>query len=237
MATLSIVIPALNEEGNLSDTLSAVTAAAQAYFGDYEIIVVNDGSTDRTGLIAEDARARNPRIRIVTHRSPRGFGASFDSGRQLSKMEFTVMVHGDNAQGEASLRKLFSYVGKAEVVMGVIGNPEFRGWSRRIISAAYTGLLNCLFQRRLRYYNGLQVHRTEWLRSLVLQSTGFGFQAEVILSALRAGKTCVEVPILWRERPGGGATKLFKPKNVVSVLGTLWRLCVDPSSVRKPPSA
>jgi hypothetical protein len=225
VSTLSIVIPALNEEGNLPDTLQAAVAAAKANFDDYEIIVVDDGSTDRTGVIAEAARAENPKIQVLSHPSPRGFGSSYQAGRRRARMEYTVMVHGDNAQEEGSLRKLFSHVGKADVIIGIIENPEFRPLTRRLISAAYTGLLNALLGLRLKYYNGLQIHRTEWLHSFELQSTGFGFQAEVLVGALRAGMGFIEVPIRWRERPRGGATKIFKPANVTSVFKTLGRLC------------
>jgi len=224
MGTISVIIPALNEEGNLGGTLEAVTSVVESLFREYEVIVVNDGSRDGTLRIAESWAHRNPRIRVVSHPSPRGFGYSYHSGRRLVTKEHCVMIHGDNAFSRQTLSHFLSHAGKADVICGYIANPESRSWLRRIVSSAYTGLLNALFARRLRYYNGLQIHSTEWLRTMPLESVGFGFQAELLLWAIRTRKRILQVPTWHQERPGGGATKIFKWRNIISVLGTLLRL-------------
>ena len=219
--TISIVVPALNEEKNLQGSLDAVTHAASAGAGDYEVIVVNDGSTDRTAAIARENAGRNPRLRLVEHPSPRGFGAAYDTGRREARMEYCVMVHGDDAFSAEILERLFSFAGKADVVCGYIENPESRSLVRRGVSQFYTRVLNFLFRLNLRYYNGLQIHRTGWVRGVELRSRGFSFQAELLIRALRGGKSVVEVPTRHRERPGGGKTKIFKLRNLMSVVATV----------------
>jgi hypothetical protein len=115
------------------------------------------------------------------------------------------------------------------VVSGFIENPASRSRLRRAISTAYTWTLNSLFGMRLRYFNGLQIHETSWLRGVTLRSQGFAFQAELLIRALRDGRTHLEVPYRHRERPGGGKTKIFKIGNIVSVIRAILLLYSDQS--------
>jgi glycosyltransferase involved in cell wall biosynthesis len=219
--SLSIVMPALNEEADIRASLEASVLAAARNTMDYEIIVVDDGSTDRTADIVRECMRTNARIRMIAHDRPRGFGASYDDGRKQARMAYTVMVHADNVFDRETLAYIFSCVGTADVISGYIANPASRNRVRRTVSALYTAALNALTGLGLRYYNGIQVHRTDWLRALELRSAGYGFNAEILVQALRAGFTCREVPYTHHERPGGGATKTFKLKNIRDIFATL----------------
>jgi glycosyltransferase involved in cell wall biosynthesis len=219
--SLTVVIPALNEAGNIQGSIDAVTSAVQRYVDDYEIIIVNDGSTDRTLEIVQDNMINNPRVRVVSHEKPWGFGASYHDGRRQATKTYTVMVHGDNAFDKDTLANFISNTGKADIICGYIANPEARNWTRRLISFVYTTGMNILFGMHLRYFNGLQIHRTEWLRRADVKSDGFGFQAELLIRAIKEGQSYLEVPTIHTERPGGGETKIFKIKNVRSVARTV----------------
>jgi cellulose synthase/poly-beta-1,6-N-acetylglucosamine synthase-like glycosyltransferase len=227
--SLSVVIPALNEEGNIQGSIDSVTSAAERYFDDYEIIIVNDGSTDRTLEIVQANIEKNPRIRVISHDKPWGFGASYHDGRRHARKTYTVMVHGDNAFDKETLSNFLSKAGKADVVCGYISNPSARNWTRRIISFSYTVAMNLIFGLRLKYFNGLQIHRTAWLKDADVKSDGFGFQAELLIKAIKEGSSYIQVPTIHTERPGGGETKIFKTKNVKSVTATVvdlfvWRI-------------
>ena len=99
-----------------------------------------------------------------------------------------------------------------------------RTTTRTLISKAYTGVVNLITWRRLQYYNGLQIHIASVLKSLPIESSGYGFQSEVLVKALRRTKTFLEVPMELIER-GKGESKAFRLKNVVDVLRTLKVLC------------
>ena len=219
--SISIIIPALNEEGNIQGSIDSAVYAAEKHFDDYEIIVVNDGSTDDTLKIIEENVKTNDKVNVISHPEPRGFGASYNTGRKNVKMKYCVMVHGDNVFDKNTLSDVFSHVGQADVVCGFIANPESRSRTRRIISTLFTKLMNSIFRLELKYFNGIQIHQTEWLKNLELKSNGFGFQAELLIKALRDGKRYVEVPYIHTERPGGGATKILKLKNIISVIKTI----------------
>lgn len=222
--SLSVVIPALNEEGNIQGSIDSVTSAAERYFDDYEIIIVNDGSTDHTLEIVHANMAKNPCIRVISHDRPWGFGASYHDGRSHATKTYTVMVHGDNAFDKETLSNFFSNAGKADVICGYISNPEARSWVRRAVSRTYTTGMNFLFGMRLKYFNGLQIHKTEWLQKANIQSDGFGFQAELLIKAIKEGYSYLQVPTVHTERPGGGHTKIFKLKNIRSVMRTVIEL-------------
>jgi len=228
MKTISIIMPALNEEENIEGALDSVITAAEKHFDDYEIIVVNDGSTDKTVDIVHENIRRNKKIRVVSHSSPRGFGASFNTGRRHASMTYCVMVQGDNPFTSDTLFEFFSCVGKADIISGYWKNPGERTNTRRLLSTLYTKFLNALLRLDLKYYNGLQVHQTDWIKHVQIKSSGFGFQAEVLVAAINDGKSYLQVPTAYVERPGGGVTKIFKLKNILSVLRTISRLWLMP---------
>ncbi len=222
--SLSVIVPALNEEANLPRALSTVIEAASECFDDFEIIVVDDGSTDRTAAVAESFARSNGHIRLISHDDIRGFGASYDTGRRNATKAFTVMVQGDGPFSAATLCEFFSHAGEADFICGYWNNAGERILTRRIISSVYTKVLNTYLGLNLKYYNGLQLYRTKFLNDLEIKSTGFGFQAEVIVAAISSGQDFVEVPTDYIERPEGGATKIFRARNILSVLGTLLQL-------------
>jgi glycosyltransferase involved in cell wall biosynthesis len=222
--TLSIIMPALDEEYNLQAALDDVIGAASEQLEDHEIILVDDGSRDRTWDIITRNRIVNSKVRAIQHPRAHGLGASFREARSIARMEYTVMVHGDHAFDRETLSCFFSYVGYADVLAGLIQNPESRTPFRRMVSRAYTSLLNLLFAVRMPYFNGLQVHCTRWLARTEIRSIGFGFMAELLLKAYGEGQSVLFIPTRHNERPKGGATKIFKPRNLLSIFESIYYL-------------
>jgi len=225
-SSISIIMPALNEEGNIQITIDNVVSAAEKSFSEYELIVINDGSTDRTPEIVQENRQRNPRIQLISNTAPCNIGACYDLGRKRARMKYCVVIHGDNPCSASTLEAFFSHVGQADFLCGYWKDPKERTHLRRILSSSYTRVLNLMLRRKMKYYNGLQLHKTEWAKSVELKSTGFGYQAELLLQALLDGKKYIEIPIAYVERPGpdSGVTKAFRPNNIANVLKTIGRL-------------
>jgi hypothetical protein len=143
-----------------------------------------------------------------------------------------VMVHGDNAWGWATLREFFSRTGEADVIIGYTrGMLKSRTLVGTLVSKAFTVLVNLITRRGLRYYNGLQIHRAAILKSLRIESQGYGFQAEVLVKALRLSNSYIEVPMDLTERVKG-ESKAFRVKNFVDVWRTLRLLARLESAAR-----
>lgn len=230
--SLSVVIPAYNEAENILATLENITTALEPLGIPHEILVIDDGSRDDTAGIVETSRQRFPAVRLLRNDRNRGFGYSYRRGVEEAALANVVMVHGDNAWGWATLREFFSRTGEADVIIGYTrGMLKSRTVVRTLVSKAFTFLVNLITRRGLRYYNGLQIHRAAILKSLRIESQGYGFQAEVLVKALRLGNSYIEVPMDLIERVKG-ESKAFRLKNVVDVWRTLRRLARIESAAR-----
>jgi glycosyltransferase involved in cell wall biosynthesis len=222
--SLSVVIPAYCERDNIVGALENVTLALEPLGLTHEILVIDDGSTDDTAGVVTANLPRFPAARLLRNARNMGFGWTYRRGVEAAAMSHIVMVHGDNAWGADTLRDFFSRTGDADVVIGYTRNMwRSRTWVRTFISKLFTGLLNAVTGRRLRYYNGLQIHQAPLLKALRIESSGYGFQAEVLVKALRRTKTYIEVPMDLVERKSG-ESKAFRLKNFIDVARTLKRL-------------
>jgi len=222
--TLSIIVPAYNEAANILGTLDNVSTAVAATGVEAEILVIDDGSQDETAALVAANAARFTRMRLLQNGRNLGFGATYRHGVTAAAGEHIVMVHGDNAWGAATLRDLFSRVGQADIVVGYTRDMwRSRTFTRTVVSKTFTMLVNAITGRGLQYYNGLQIHRADVLKKMTIQSSGFGFQPEVLVKALGQTKTLIEVPMDLREREHGDSTA-FRWKNAVDVYHTLRRL-------------
>ena len=219
--SLSVIIPAYNEAENILDTLENVTTAFAPLELPHEILVIDDGSRDATASLVREHLARFPGVRLIQNERNLGFGASYRRGVDSAALAYIVMVHGDNAWGWATLREFFSRTGDADVIIGFTRDMlSSRSWTRTVISKTFTLLVNLITWRHLRYYNGLQIHQAAILKSLRIESHGYGFQAEVLVKALRLAPSYVEVPMDLIEREKG-VSKDFPVKNFVDVWRTL----------------
>ncbi len=222
--SLSVIVPAYGEADNILPTLENILAALDGLPLDAEVLVIDDGSTDGTADRVRERAPTLPGVRLLVNDRNRGFGWTYRRGVEAASGDYIVMVHGDNAWNAATLRDLFSHVGSADVIVGYTRDMwRSRVWTRTILSKAFTLLVNAITGRRLRYYNGLQIHPAPLLKQLEVHSTGYGFQAEVLAQSLRRSRTFVEVPMTLSERQRG-ASKAFRPANVADVARTLVRL-------------
>jgi len=224
--SLSVIVPAYCESENILDTLGNVTTALAPLDLEHEILVIDDGSTDGTGAIVTSNLHRYPHVQLLVNDRNRGFGWTYRRGVEAARLDHIVMVHGDNAWGAATLRDFFSRVGEADIIVGYTRDMwRSRTWTRTAISKTFTLVVNLITGRWLKYYNGLQIHQAGVLKSLRIESRGFGFQPEVLVKALRLTRTKLEVPMDLIEREKG-ESKAFRFRNVVDVLRTLKLLCV-----------
>jgi phenylacetate-CoA ligase len=141
---LTIVIPCLNEERNIADTLDTVTAAMLELRYSYEILVIDDGSTDRTAQIVESYAEAHQEFPIRLHKNPRnrGLTRSYVDGAFLGRGKYYRLVCGDNVEPKETLVTVFGQLGKADIIVPyhskVPGKSEFR----HRLSQIYTHLVN-----------------------------------------------------------------------------------------------
>jgi NAD(P)-dependent dehydrogenase (short-subunit alcohol dehydrogenase family) len=230
--SISVFIPALNEEKNLEPTVARLIEALTVTVEDYEIIIVDDGSNDGTGAVADRLAGENSAIHALHNSRNMGLGYCFTQGCREARKNFFVYIPGDNTWPYRSFVELFGNLGRADVVTSFAINPDVRPVGRRVVSRLYTRVLNLLFGRHLQYFNGLTIYPVEFLRRNPATTFGFGFQAEVLLKALNLGLSYIEVALPIDARTAGGS-KAVTPTNIVSVLSTVVRVFTDLRVMRR----
>lgn len=221
--SLTVLVPALNEESNLGPTVERLTKALGITIEDYEIIIVDDGSSDRTATVADELAGTSENVKVIHNPRPMGLGYAYVQGIRAATKEFFVYIPGDNTWPYRSFLELFGTLGKADVVTSYSTNPGVRPRSRRLVSRAFTVTLNALFGHRLHYFNGLTIYPTSFLKTIPITTYGFGFQAEVLLKAIQRGYSYIEVALPIDERTAGGS-KAVTLRNIASVALTILRL-------------
>ena len=101
--SITVIVPALNEEGNIRDTVTSALSALSERFPRHEILIFDDGSTDRTGETADSLVAEYPGVRVIHNEKTRGLGYCYRTGARLASCEYVVMVPGDNEHPADSL--------------------------------------------------------------------------------------------------------------------------------------
>jgi glycosyltransferase involved in cell wall biosynthesis len=224
--SISFVVPALNEETVVKQVVREIWSVVDGYVQTYEIILIDDGSTDRTGDIMEALARELPHMRVLRNRPNIGLGASYQRGVRESKLDYVMMLCGDGGVPASSLPPVLEKVGSADIVIPYMTNlRQIKTPSRYLISRCYTNLLNLISGHRLHYYNGLPVHRRSLLNAVRMTSSGFGFQGEILVKLLKSGCSYVQVPTLGAEATN--KTSVFRIRNLVSVTKTLLKLLLE----------
>jgi dolichol-phosphate mannosyltransferase len=162
-------------------------------------------------------------VRVLHHASNVGLGASYQSGLSRAQCSYVMMLCGDGGLPASSLPPIIAKIGTADIVVPYMLNlRQIKTPLRYAVSQAYTGLLNLLFSFRLRYYNGLPVHRRALLERITITSSGFGFQAEILIKLLKSGCSFVQVGVMGAEATN--KSSIFRFRNVISVAFTLFKL-------------
>lgn len=217
--SISIIVPCLNEEGNVRAAVCSVKEALSkaCAFADYEILIINDGSTDSTGAVIDAIAAADRRVKAVHSGRNMGFGYSYTEGMRRASMDYIVMVPGDNEIPANALEKIFSSVDRADVMIPYTANTEVRKPARRALSRLFVIGMNILFGLDLKYYNGTCVIRSALLKKIPMKTWGFAYMASILVRLIRSGAVYAEIAVDIRQRQSG-TSKALRPASVLSVL-------------------
>lgn len=227
--SISVIIPAMNEEDNVAAAVKAAKSVVSRRFSDYEILIYNDGSTDRTGIIADDLARGDSSIKVFHHDKNRGLGACYREGARVAGKDFYLLVHGDNEIAPETIQTIINKTNEADIIIPYVQNPEARPFIRRIISSAYVSLTNLLFGLNIPYYNGPCMIKTSLVKELPIEDSGFGFMMETLVKLIKKGHSYVVVGFNCRLRDNG-KTKVFRIRNISSAITGIVRLRLKLSS-------
>jgi len=204
--SLSVILPAYNEAQVIASTVSTVHSVLDGWKVDFEIIIVNDGSTDQTGAILAALAARDPRIRFVTHPANQGYGAALVSGFAAATKELTFFMDADGQFDICDLRTFFLFIDRYDAVIGYrldrqdSSMRKLNAWGWKLLIGWMLGVhvrdLDCAFK----------LLHTDFLHQRPLQTRGAMINAELLYTLKQAGGTYKELGVQHLPRQAGRAT-------------------------------
>jgi glycosyltransferase involved in cell wall biosynthesis len=215
---LSIVMPGFDEELNVEKAVRRVVTEADALGLAFEVIVVDDGSSDTTGAIADRLAVEDDRVRVVHNERNLNYGISLMRGIRASRGEWVLHDGMDLPLAPEDLGLFVPLLGEADVLVASRLDRDAHSRWRRITSGVNRMLLGILFRPRTRDLNFTQFYRRSFLRSLPLCSTSPAFVTpELILRAEHTGRRVLEIPVAFRRREAGRA-HFGRPKDIAWTL-------------------
>ncbi len=206
--SMSVVLPAYNEEQVIANTVFEVLHVLNAWRMDFEILVVNDGSTDQTGEIVEALAltGAHSRVRLITHATNEGYGASLVSGFAAATKELVFFMDSDGQFDIRDLQKFFPLIDTYDAVIGYRIDRQ-DSWMRKLNAWGWKQLIGWVLGVHVRDVDcAFKLLHTEFLRRHPLETRGAMINAELLYRLTRVGCTYKEVGVNHLPRLHGRAT-------------------------------
>jgi len=227
---ISVVIPAYNEADRLEATLQAVDIWLRQYGAQAEVIVVDDGSSDATGELAQRWQGGELPLRVLRHERNRGKGAAVRTGVLAARGELILVTDADLSTPIEEAAKLLALIDGRDVVIGSRAAPGAdlrvpQGWLRQLLGKSFNRILRIAGMTTYRDTQcGFKLWRSGAAHAVFSSSRidGFAFDVEVLLLAQRGGYHLAEVGVEWRNSPQSRVRMVSDSvKMFLAVLG-LW---------------
>ena len=200
---LSLVFPVFDEEENLEALLETALATGARLASDLEIVIVDDGSRDRSAEIIDRWQRSDLRIRVIHHPDNRGYGAALRSGLREARGDLVFFSDADLQFDLADLEKLLDHTDEFDIVAGY-RLPRRDPWPRRCLAWGWGRLVRALFGLRVRDIDcAFKVFRRAAIESMPIASLGAFVNTEILVRAEAAGCRIHEVPVTHRRRRFG----------------------------------
>ena len=204
---ISVVLPAYNEEAVIAATVAQCVETLSTFAPDYEIIIVDDGSRDRTGAIADELAAANHRITVVHNRPNRGYGGALIAGFNAATKSLTFFMDSD---GQFDIRDIAILINQRERGhRAVLGYRKHRqdDFIRKFNGRAWNVLVSLLFGLGVRDVDcAFKLYDTALVRVCDVQSDGAMINTEILVKLSRLGVDFVQMPVHHYPRKHGSAT-------------------------------
>jgi len=203
---ISVLIPAVNEAEIIADVVSGVRAAMQKLNRPYEILVIDDGSTDETALRAEDAGAR-----VISHPYNIGNGAAVKTGIRQAKGEILVMMDGDGQHNPEYIAPMLEKIGQYDMVVGARTSESESHIHRDLANRLYNLFASYICKRKIQdLTSGFRAVKADIARQFVsMLPNSFSYPTTITMGVIHEGYSLAYVPIKTNRRVGKSKIRLI----------------------------
>jgi glycosyltransferase involved in cell wall biosynthesis len=203
---LTVLMPVYNEEQNLIANVTQLIDKLDEFGIEFELLIVDDGSTDATPQLVDDLAASDRRVRAIHQPVHAGIGCALYTGFADARAEYTIFVPADLAMDLNEFSKYVEAAQKADIVVGLRSDRRDSLFSRKVISLLNIALLRLLFAMPVHQFQYICMYRTSLLQEIQLEYLHSAFiQAEVLIKARDMGCRLTEVTVGYIPRTGGVA--------------------------------
>ena len=204
---ISVIIPAYNEGAVIGDVVSQVHGTLHSYNDNYEVLVVDDGSTDQTAAFAQEAGAQ-----VIQHPYNIGNGAAVKTGIRNAQGEVIVMLDGDGQHDPADIPRLLEKVGPYDMVVGARSKESETGIHRDAANRIYNWLASYICGRKIEdLTSGFRAVKADIARGFMyLLPNEFSYPSTITLALVRSGYSLAYIPIRTARRVGKSKIRLLQ---------------------------
>jgi glycosyltransferase involved in cell wall biosynthesis len=204
--SVSVFFPCYNEQDNVAQTVKKALAVLEELGADFEVIIVNDGSSDSTGRIADEIAGQNSRVKVVHHPTNLGYGAALQSGFKAAEKKLVFYTDGDGQFDIAEMPPLLPLIEKYDIVSCYRLNRQ-DNLLRRINGWCWTKLVCLLFGMKIRDVDcAFKLYKREIFDNIELTSAGALIDTEVLARSIRKGYTITQKGVHHYPRAAGTQT-------------------------------
>ena len=224
ITSLTAVFPAYNDGGTIASMVAAAWIALKQVTEDFEIIVINDGSSDYTSIMLEETATRYPELRVITHPVNQGYGAALRTGFSAATKEWVFYTDGDSQYNPLELVNLVNALQDDVDVVNGYKLTRNDSWIRILIGRAYHYFVKILFGIRIRDVDcDFRLIPKKILEEIELKSNRGAICLELVKKIQDAGYTFAEVPVNHYSRKYG-VSQFFVPWRIIRTLRQLAKL-------------
>ena len=221
--SITVFFPCYNEQDNVTKVTQQALDILEGLHADYEIVIVDDGSADNTGRVADQLAARHPRVRVVHHPHNRGYGAALQSGFQAATKDLVFFTDGDGQFDLAELPPWLPLMREYDIVCGYRMNRQ-DNFVRKMNGWLWTKMTGLAFSLSVRDVDcAFKLFRRSVFEGMKMESTGALISTEILARATRRGCRIVQRGVHHYPRTAGKQTGC-NPRVILRAFRELWRL-------------
>ncbi len=204
--SLSVVLPAHNEEEAIATTVNEVIDTLSTWMLDFEVIIVDDGSQDHTGVILDIIAESQPSLKVIHHPVNQGYGAALVSGFEAVTKQLTFFMDSDGQFDIHDLERFFPLIEEYDAVLGYRADRQDT-WMRKVNAWGWKILVGIVFGIYVRDVDcAFKLYPACFFCEQKLETRGAMINTEILYKFTRAGYTYTQVGVRHLPRRGGQAT-------------------------------